>query len=64
MREPLEKTPPAPFDDAFSFWTYKDLQARHIVASRTDLHRKQHFYGFPSPIVLTGGGRFGALQDR
>src|SRR5262245_40380621 len=42
-------------DDAFSYWTFKDLQARRIVASRTDLHRKQRFFGFPRPVILTGG---------
>ena len=39
----------------FCYWTFKDLQARRIVASRTDLHRKQRLFGFPRPVVLTGG---------
>jgi hypothetical protein len=48
-------------DDAFSYWTFKDLQARRIVASRTDLHRKQRFFGFPRPVILTGGRGANAL---
>ena len=48
-------------EDAFSYWTFKDLQARRIVASRTDLHRKQRFFGFPRPVILTGGRGANAL---
>src|SRR5262245_39700565 len=48
-------------DDAFSYWTFKDLQARRIVATRTDLHRKQRFFGFPRPVILTGGRGANAL---
>ena len=56
MAKLLSETAHAPErDDAFCYWTFKDLQARRIVASRTDLHRKQRFFGFPRPVILTGG---------
>ena len=42
-------------DDSFAYWTYKDLLRRRIVGSRTDLFRKQQLFGFPRPVVLTGG---------
>ena len=64
MRELLASIPIPPDpdpDDAFSYWTFKDLQARRIVASRTDLHRKQRFFGFPRPVILTGGRGANAL---
>src|SRR4051812_36192101 len=47
--------------DAFSYWTFRDMHARRIVATRTDLHRKQRLFGFPKPVVLTGGERAAAL---
>ncbi|MFA1626062.1 hypothetical protein ACDY96_25910 [Rhizobium mongolense] len=40
--------------DSFQFWTYADLKARRIVGSRTDLHRKQRYHGFPKAIHLSG----------
>jgi hypothetical protein len=49
------------FDDEFRYWTFKDMHARRIVASRTDLHRKQRFFGFPKPVILTGGRGANAL---
>ena len=58
VRELLASIPMPPDpdpDDAFSYWTFKDLQARRIVASRTDLHRKQRYFGFPRPVIFTGG---------
>jgi len=63
MAELLASTALAPEqdDDSFYYWTFKDLQARRIIGSRTDLHRKQKFFGFPSPIVLTGGAGASAL---
>ena len=54
-------TPDFADDDHFCYWTFSDMQARRIVASRTDLHRKQRFYGFPRPVVLTGGVGAAAL---
>ena len=48
-------------DDDYSFWTYEDLRARRIVGSRTDLHRKQRYYGFPKPVILTAGQGAAAL---
>jgi hypothetical protein len=47
--------------DAFMFWSFDDLQARRIVVTRTDLHRKQRLYGFPKPYHLTGGRRPNAV---
>ncbi len=47
--------------DAFSYWTFRDMHARRIVATRTDLHRKQRLFGFPKPVVPTGGERAAAL---
>jgi hypothetical protein len=32
---------PALAEDMFFYWIFKDLQARRIVATRTDLYRKQ-----------------------
>jgi hypothetical protein len=56
MAKLLAETARAPDrDEAFCYWTFKDLQARRIVASRTDLHRKQRLFGFPRPVILTGG---------
>ena len=57
----IEPAPGSENDDAFCYWTFRDMQARRIVASRTDLHRKQRFYGFPRPVVLTGGVGAAAL---
>ncbi len=37
------------------------MHARRIVASRTDLHRKQRLFGFPKPVILTGGKVANAL---
>jgi hypothetical protein len=56
-----EKASDAESDDYFHFWTYKDLQSRRIVSTRTDLHRKQRLFGFPRPVVLTGGVGAAAL---
>ena len=62
MSELLASTVSAPSaDDAFTYWTYKDLLARRIVSSRTDLHRKQRFFGFPKPVILTAGQGANAL---
>ena len=62
MAKLLAETVHAPErDDTFSYWTFKDLQARRIVASRTDLHRKQRFFDFPRPVILTGGRGANAL---
>ena len=47
--------PTPDLNDEFNYWTFKDMQARRIVASRTDLHRKQQSFGFPKPVILTGG---------
>jgi hypothetical protein len=63
MKKLLAELSPAPdaADDAFSYWTFADLQARRIIGSRTDLHRKQRFFGFPKPVVLTSGRGAAAL---
>ena len=50
-----EQVPTPNSNDEFSYWTFKDMHARRIVASRTDLHRKQRLFGFPKPVILTGG---------
>ena len=47
--------------DRFRFWTFEDLKARRIVGSRTDLHRKQRFYGFPKSIHWMEGRRPAAV---
>ena len=36
-------------EDTFSYWTFKDLQARRIVTSRTDLTVSSASSFFPSP---------------
>ncbi|MET3838583.1 hypothetical protein [Bradyrhizobium sp. OAE829] len=48
----IEVEDDAPTDDeiAAGLYSYADLKARGIVRDRTDLHRKQEQYGFPSPI--------------
>ena len=62
MAKPFAEQVPTPdFNDDFSYWTFKDMHARRIVASRTDLHRKQRFFGFPRPVILTGGRGANAL---
>ena len=53
--------PPPADDDDFSYWPYKELHARGIVRSRPDLANKIARYGFPRPIVLTGGVGANAL---
>ena len=58
MSELLARLSPLPDpdpDDAFHYWDYKELNERKIVASRTDLHRKQRLFGFPAATILTGG---------
>jgi len=62
MRTLLETTAPPPDDDArFSYWSFADLQVRRIVSTRSDLHRKQRFFEFPKPVILTGGRGASAL---
>jgi hypothetical protein len=34
------------------FYSFNDLQSLGFVKNRTDLHRKQRRYGFPSPVKL------------
>ena len=33
-------------------YSFSDLQSLGFVKNRTDLHRKQRRYGFPSPVKL------------
>ena len=33
-------------------YSFRDLQSLGFVKDRTDLHRKQRKYGFPTPIKL------------
>ena len=33
-------------------YSFNDLQSLGFVKNRTDLHRKQRRYGFPSPVKL------------
>lgn len=64
MSELLARLSPLPDpdpDDAFHYWDYKELNERKIVASRTDLHRKQRLFGFPAATILTGGRGANAL---
>ena len=66
MKKLLASTAPAPDldDPRFWYWSYRDLEARKIVGTPTDLHRKQKFYGFPKPVILTGGKGVRALPRR
>ena len=43
-------------------YSFNDLQSLGFVKNRTDLHRKQRRYGFPSPVKL--GERAGRISAR
>lgn len=45
----------SPIDDKSleaGVYSFRDLQSLGFVKDRTDLHRKQRRYGFPSPVKL------------
>jgi hypothetical protein len=49
IAKPIEEDSLTDEEIAQGFYTYRDLLERGFVKDRTDLKRKQDFYGFPRP---------------